>query len=316
MKILHNNSTAGHNVVFVGEGLYRISDFAEMVSMEQLKEFSVVSEFFIKTTHTPQYVQKIRDACNSRCCVAEVSLSSASYIAMVASATLSIMVAKEGSFAVVRPPGHHASREKAGGFCFLNNVAIATSYLLAGGKRVAIIDIDDHHGNGTQSIFRDDGGVMFSSIHQMGIYPHSGQATDIGKGPSFKKVVNILWMSGSGDDVFLKSLIFIINKVELFDPDCIAVSAGFDGYFKDSILGLRYSKEGYYEAGKLIGLLSRPTFAVLENGYHGEVKSCTDVFIAGISGDLYCEDEFLSVSSNDCIAYIQKTLNDISVMYS
>ena len=311
MKILHNNVTADHNAGSDGEGPYRVKGFEETVSTESLKGLHSLAEQLINVTHTPRYAQKIRGACKSKSELAEVQLSQSSYEAMVVSATLAILAAKDQCFAVTRPPGHHASKEKAEGFCFFNNVAIATNYLLQQGKRVCIIDIDGHHGNGTQSIFRDEERVLFSSIHQEGKYPYSGLATDVGEGPSLKKVINIPVPTGSGDDVFLKALAFIVERARSFDPDHIAVSAGFDGYFQDKIVQLNYSKRGYYEAGKLIVSLNKPTFAVLEGGYHEEVKSCVEALVAGMSRDGFDTKEEFSNSSKTCTASAEKTMCSI-----
>ncbi len=309
MKILHNNATVDHNVNSDGEGPYRVEGFRETVSIESLNGLRSLAEQLINATHTPRYVQKIRGACKSKSELAEVQLSPASYEAMVVSATLAILAAKDHCFAVTRPPGHHASREKAEGFCFFNNVAVATNYLLQQGKRVCIIDIDGHHGNGTQSLFRDEERVLFSSIHQAGTYPYSGLATDVGSESSLKRVINIPVPTGSGDDVFLKALVFIVERVRSFDPDYIAVSAGFDGYFQDKIVKLNYSKRGYYEAGKLIASLSKPSFAVLEGGYHEEVKSCVEALVAGMSGDNFDTKEKPSRSTEACTIGVENTLS-------
>jgi len=312
MKILYTDSVKMHNEISEAEGAYRVNDFVESVSVEELESLRSLTERLIKTVHTPRYVQKVKGACMSKCELAEVQLAPASYEAMIASATLAIMAARDRSFAVTRPPGHHASREKAEGFCFFNNIAIATNYLLEQGQRVCVIDIDGHHGNGTQSIFKKDGRVFFASIHQSRVYPYSGLANDIGNGQSYKKVINIPVPDGSGDDVFLKALTFIVEQVKVFAPDCVAVSAGFDGYAKDALLNLKYSKHGYYEAGKLISSIGKPVFAVLEGGYHSEVKSCAEAFTAGILEENFVTEEIPSTSSDICMKTTDGVLQEIS----
>ncbi len=314
MKILYTDSVKMHNEISEAEGAYRVKGFVESVSAEELDLLKPLAERLIKTVHTPRYVQKVKGACMSKCELAEVRLTPASYDAMIVSAALSIMAARDGAFAITRPPGHHASREKAEGFCFLNNIAIATSYCLEQGQRVCVIDIDGHHGNGTQSIFKNDDSVLFASIHQNGVYPHTGLAGDIGKGQSYKKVINIPILSGSGDDVFLKALSFIVEQAKVFAPDCVAVSAGFDGYSKDSLLSLKYSRGGYHEAGRLISSIGKPVFAVLEGGYHSEVKSCTEAFVAGISEEGFITEEILSTSSEICINDVDDVLRKISLL--
>lgn len=314
MKILYTDAIKIHNFTSEAEGAYRIKGFVESVSAEELESLRPLTERLVKTVHTPRYVQKIKGACMSKCELAEVQLTPASYEAMVVSATLAIMAARDRSFAVTRPPGHHASREKAEGFCFFNNIAIATNYLLEQGQRVCMIDIDGHHGNGTQSIFKKDGRVLYASIHQNGVYPYSGLANDVGDDSSYKKVINIPVPSGSGDDVFLKALSFIIEQVKAFEPDCVAVSAGFDGYAKDTLLNLKYSKCGYYEAGRLISFVGKPMFAVLEGGYHSKVKSCTEAFVAGISKEVFTTEEIPSTSSEACMKAVDGVLQEISLL--
>jgi acetoin utilization deacetylase AcuC-like enzyme len=312
MKILHNKATENHNVSSDGEGPYRVVKFPETITAEQIKPLFPVVKARIERTHSPRYAQKIRGACNSKCKVAEIPLRPGSHTAMITSVSLAIMAAQNNAFAVTRPPGHHASREKAEGFCFFNNIAIATSYLLELGKRVCIIDIDGHHGNGTQSIFQKDNRVLFCSIHQSGVYPYTGSVMDIGKGPSFKKVINIPLNGGSGDDLFLKALEYLREHIERFNPDHIGVSAGVDGYSKDRILALNYSKRGYYEAGQYLVSFGKPLFAVLEGGYHEDIKECVESFVSGISGEKFESDEQLSVSSPECVDKFSETLRTLS----
>jgi acetoin utilization deacetylase AcuC-like enzyme len=245
---------------------------------------------------------------------------------MIASASLAIMAAQQNGFAVTRPPGHHATKEEAGGFCFFNNVAVATSYLISLGRRVCIVDIDGHHGNGTQSIFSKNGQVLFCSIHQNDVYPNvaspccsspqpkrkRGSMLDLGQGLSFKKVINIPLERDSGDDLFLRSLEFLRKYIAGFDPDVVAISAGFDGYFNDRLLSLNYTLRGYHEAGKFFASLGKPLFAVLEGGYHECVKECVEIFTNGINGDKLASDENLSSSPPQASEWCLKTLNGLS----
>lgn len=301
MIILHNKQTEKHNPALDGEGSYRVKDFIETVSDEQIKNIIPLVETEINFTHSPKHKQKMKGACKSKCQVAETSLTRVSYDAMLTSVALAIMAADQNAFAITRPPGHHAIKERAQGLCFFNNIAIATSYLLRKGKRVCIVDIDGHHGNGTQSIFKKNENVLYCSIHQEYVYPYSsGLVDDIGSGRSFKKVINIPLQAGSGDDIFIKSLEFLCEYIKKFAPDYVAVSAGFDGYFKDTILELKYSKNGYYQAGKLLSSLNLPTFAVLEGGYHEELKDCVKSFVAGFSGGEFLFSDTFSASSIEC----------------
>lgn len=301
MIIFHNQKTEKHNPVLCGEGAYRVKNFIETVSDSQIKDMIPLVEAEIDFTHSPRHRQKMKGACKSKCRIAEVSLAKASYDAMLTSVALAIMAADQNAFAITRPPGHHAIKERAQGLCFFNNIAIATSYVLRKGKRVCIVDIDGHHGNGTQSIFKKNKDVLYCSIHQEYVYPYSsGLVDNIGSGSSFRKVINIPLKAGSGDDIFINSLEFLSEYIKRFAPDYIAVSAGFDGYAKDTVLGLKYSKNGYYQAGKLLSSLSLPTFAVLEGGYHEEVKECVQSFVAGFSGDNFPFSDAFSTSPIEC----------------
>ena len=232
---------------------------------------------------------------------------------MLSSVALAIMATHQNGFAITRPSGHHAIKERAQGLCFFNNIAIATSHLLSRGKRVCIIDIDGHHGSGTQAIFKKNENVLYCSIHQEHVYPYSsGLVNNIGSGPSFKKVINIPLRAGSGDDILINSLEFLFKYVKIFNPDYIAVSAGFDGYTKDTVLELNYTKKGFYQAGKLLSSLNLPTFAVLEGAYHKEIKECVQSFVAGFSGDEFSFSDKFSTSTIECKNKHSVTLETLS----
>ncbi len=313
MKILFNNRIRKHNSNETeGDGPYRVREFEETVSDEELKNLYDQSESFMKTVHPDHYIKEIEQACMKRGEMAEIQLTPETYEAIKVSVALSIKAVLENAFAVIRPAGHHAYANHGEGFCLINTESIATQYLLDQGKRVAIIDFDGHHGNGTQDIFKDDDRVFFSSIQQIGQYPHSGAVTEQGEGPSIGNVVNVpLWI-GSGDDLFLKTLKVIIKKLKEFKPDYIIVVAGFDGYHKDNLLNLKYSKQGFYEAGKLIADIKIPTCALLAGGYHNEIKGCTDAFIAGFNNETIDTGEELTTSSDECIGHAESMFKYLS----
>lgn len=314
MKILHNAQTDRHNEGLDGEASFRTKDFVETVTSEDIEIIHPYMMRMLEDVHSVHHIRKMRGACRCKRRVAEVNLTPSSYDAMLASASLAIIAAQQEGFAVTRPPGHHAIKERAQGFCFFNNVAVATKYLLDTGKRVCIVDIDGHHGNGTQRIFKKNGDVMYCSIHQIGSYPYTGKWFDIGKGPSFGNVINVPVPKGSGDDILLAGLRFFGEFVEAFSPDYIAVSAGFDGYQDDSLLSLRYTKEGFFEAGRYFRLLERPVFAVLEGGYHSELKGCVDAFVSGVSGMQYVDKEHLTttpVEKYEQVTHVLQGLSDL-----
>ena len=171
-----------------------------------------------------------------------------------------------GGFALVRPPGHHALADRAMGFCLLNNAAVGARYAQAelGLARVAIVDIDVHHGNGTEAIFRGDSSVLFCSLHQWPFYPGTG-----GPGTSDETTVNVPLHAGTGDDEYLAHLEADVEPVvRAFQPELLLVSAGFDAHVEDPLASLALTADGFREvASRLAGLAPRVA-AVLEGGYN------------------------------------------------
>ena len=152
------------------------------------------------------------------------------------------------SFAFVRPPGHHAERDRAMGFCIFNNVAIGAEWLIrsAGIKRVAIVDFDIHHGNGTQHAFYARPDVFFASVHRFPFYPGTGESMVIGEGEGRGATLNVPILAGAGDDDYRRAIgDIIVPAVERFAPECILVSAGYDSHVRDPIGGMRMTTEGY-----------------------------------------------------------------------
>ena len=177
----------------------------------------------------------------------------------------------------------HPKQSCAYGFCFFNNIAIATQKLVEEGKKVFILDIDGHHGDGTQSIFYDTDKVLFCSIHQQYAYPGTGMANETGEDEGTGYSMNFPLPAGSGDVEFLSSVDKAIEKALEFKPDVVGVSAGFDGYEKDMLLNLNYTLNSYYECGRRLSQSFENVFAVLEGGYHQDVRKCVDNFIDGVN---------------------------------
>lgn len=179
------------------------------------------------------------------------------------------------AFAAVRPPGHHAGPTQPMGFCLLNNVAIAARFAREhhGLDRVAIVDIDVHHGNGTQDAFYDDPNVLYCSTHQHPFYPGTGQADEIGAGEAEGTNVNIALPAGCGDAEYRLAFQQVVEPVvRRFRPGLILVSCGFDAHYADPIGGMALSVDGYGELAQRLQALAndlcdgRLVF-VLEGGY-------------------------------------------------
>jgi acetoin utilization deacetylase AcuC-like enzyme len=177
-------------------------------------------------------------------------------------------------FSVHRPPGHHAPSGHAMGFCLFNSIAVAARYAtdVLGVERVAIIDWDVHHGNGTQDIFWESDQVLFCSIHQMPLYPGSGAAAEIGAGPGEGLTLNLPVRPGAGDAEFVGHLTgAITERVRAFSPGLILVSAGFDAHADDPLAGCRVSDAGFSAMAAAVQALADelqvPLGLVLEGGY-------------------------------------------------
>lgn len=281
MNILFNNKFLLHNTDSYAEGRYRIEDFASRSG-----EIDLNGEPYITLVHSESHLAMVRDACMKSKVLAEVNLSPESYHAACSAVGLAITASERGDFAVIRPPGHHAKLERADGFCLFNNIAIATQKFVNEGKKIFILDIDGHHGDGTQQIFYRSNQVLFCSIHQQYTYPGTGETSEKGEGAGLGYTMNFPLPEGSGDRELLEAVDTAICRAEDFKPDVVGVSAGFDGYTKDRLLGLNYTLDGYFQCGRKLSQSFDHVFATLEGGYHSDIKKCTEQFILGVNNEL------------------------------
>ena len=177
----------------------------------------------------------------------------------------------KNAFCCVRPPGHHAEKEKAMGFCIFNNVAVGANYLIEKYKykKIAIIDFDVHHGNGTQDIFYNDKNVLYISTHQNPYYPGSGSEKENGK---YNNVLNIPLEAGTTGNEYLNAYEKVLDKLKEFKPEFLLFSAGFDAHIDDPLAQLRLSSEDFYKITKRTLEVSKPfcngnIVSILEGGY-------------------------------------------------
>lgn len=215
---------------------------------------------------------------------------------------------KRPSFALTRPPGHHAGPNYGMGFCYFNNISIAARYLQKNGdKKIAIVDLDVHHGNGTEQVFASDPTVLYISTHQSGIFPGTGRLEFVGKGDGEGFTFNLPLIAGCGDSTFDVAYTDLVRPiVELFKPDAMLVSFGVDNHYRDPLANLSLSSEGHVnQARELIKLAKkicdgRVTF-MLEGGY--DVPALSEV-VAGVIGNMEGVDvplEFTDMVDNSCL---------------
>jgi acetoin utilization deacetylase AcuC-like enzyme len=195
------------------------------------------------------------------------------------------------AFAVVRPPGHHAFEEQTHGFCLLNNVAVAVAGLRAEGvaQRIAIVDWDVHHGDGTQAIFDADADLCYASTHQSPFYPGTGSALDRGSGPAIGTKHNVPLPAGSGDRAFTDAWkVQLLPAIEAFAPETIVISAGYDAHRDDPLAWLEVTEAGYRAVATAVGELAarlghRGVALTLEGGYDLEALArSAEVTVRGL----------------------------------
>jgi acetoin utilization deacetylase AcuC-like enzyme len=179
----------------------------------------------------------------------------------------------------MRPPGHHATRDRAMGFCYLNNVAIAVLEAAAtGAKRVAVFDFDVHHGNGTEAILLNRPGTAFFSIHLFPCYPGTGSAN------AGKNCFNYPVAPNTPPDLYRGALARALGDLKKFRPDLVAVSAGFDAYVRDPLVPGVLVVDDFYWLGQSLRALGVPMFSLLEGGYSRDLPELILAYLKGVEG--------------------------------
>jgi acetoin utilization deacetylase AcuC-like enzyme len=281
MDIIYNEVFLTHDTGMHPETPKRLLVCGDLPQMEIEN-----GEKYLELVHTREYIDKVKKASSDEAHLDEdTKLSKNSYNAAIYAVGAAVMASHKNGIALVRPPGHHAYPDHASGFCLFNNIAIATQNLVNQGKKVLIIDIDSHLGDGTMKFFYGSDKVMYCSLHQDPAFPGGGNVDEIGQGQGRGYTVNIPLSPGSGDDIYQTGFEQVLNIGKQFSPDVIAISAGFDGHQKDPLLQLRLSVNTYYIVGKLITENFSNIFATLEGGYDlNNLPKCLFNFLAGVNG--------------------------------
>ena len=208
---------------------------------------------------------------DTACPISAETFDSACWSAWSAvAATESVLAGQSAAYALCRPPGHHAFSDVAGGFCFINNSAVAAQHLLKSARRVAVLDVDLHHGNGTQGIFYNRADVLTVSLHAdpVRFYPFFwGHADERGEGPGLGYNFNLPLPRKSGDAAFLAALDTAISRIRSFAPDALVVALGLDAFEGDPSGGLSVSTAGFARIAAVIAKLGLPSVIVQEGGY-------------------------------------------------
>lgn len=286
-----------------------------------------LDEDYVKNVHEPVYVAQLKAFCESGGGYIDMdtvastgSWEAALRAAGAAKAAVEYAYQAKGpAFCLVRPPGHHALPGQAMGFCLLNNAAIAAAAAKELGlTRILVFDWDAHHGNGDQAFFEADPQVLYVSMHQMPLFPGTGQIRETGIGAGTGYTINIPVTVGTGDDGFALVLDRIVMPVATqFKPELVILEAGFDSHYMDPLANLRLSPSAYSRAAKALSKVARyPAIALLEGGY--SIKAlpvCVEATIVGLEGEEFAPPEplgeYRSADGSEIMPIIDKVKEQI-----
>ncbi len=280
------------------EAIYNMLDVHDMVGKFVDIPSRYASHEELAAVHTPSYIQLIAGTAGQAyySLDPDTETTADSYdtaklaVGGVCNAIDAVVAGEvRNAFALIRPPGHHAHKDEAAGFCIFNNVAVGARYAIRKHNmhRILIVDWDLHHGDGTQSIFYDDPQVLYFSTHQYPYYPGSGAVSETGRGQGNGYTVNVPLSAGADDAVYLKIYKSILEPLAMaFKPDMVLLSAGFDIYFQDPLGGMKVTPQGFANLTRVLmdiaeQCCSDRLVAVLEGGYHvtGLAKSVKAVLL-------------------------------------
>ena len=247
---------------------------------------------WIQTIHSADYIERVEEACLQEqgyidtmdvpVCAKSYEVAKAAVRGVISAADWVVEQNVRNAFCAVRPPGHHALKDMAMGFCFFNNIAITARYIQQKHKlpKILIVDWDVHHGNGTQQAFYDDPTVLYFSIHQYPFYPGSGGEDEKGTGAGLGYTINVPRPPATGDEPYIHVFEKTLKPAALdFEPDFVLISAGFDAHKNDSLGAMNVTARGFGELTKIVKDIAESTcngriVSMLEGGY--ELKGLAD----------------------------------------
>jgi acetoin utilization deacetylase AcuC-like enzyme len=250
------------------------------LTIQWAEPLPVAAEVVLRA-HSPEHVARVKEALH------DFDADTPAYahiyehaLRSVGGALHALKAARQGevAFSLLRPPGHHATHDQAMGFCFLNSMAIAVLEALAtGASRVAVLDFDVHHGNGTEAILLDRPHCAFFSVHQYPAYPGTGARP-------IKNSFNYPVAPGASRETYRKALAQALDELKKFKPDLIGVSAGFDAYRRDPLSDEPLEAEDYHWLGQEVRQSKVTAFSILEGGYSSDLPDLILAYLKGLDG--------------------------------